>query len=153
VSSNLAGRAISLSDINGLWWHTLPLARFARVSEALRKNRDGFRRFFGPPGLTPRAHARKGHDRAHAREGHDPAPSPTVRSDHPARSPGPGAENRIARSSAGSGSHLVRMRDRGLGFPPPGGLGPIGEGGPGQTLIRVLDSKSKWLKEILWCAH
>src|SRR5260370_1322757 len=94
-----------------------------------------------PPSLTPHAPAR---------EGHDPLPSPTVQPDRPARSPGPETPGRIARPSAGCGSHLARTRDRGPGgFPPPGGLGPIGRaGGPGQRLIQVLYNKISGLEEI-----
>jgi len=40
-------------------------------------------------------------------------------------------------AQCGFGSHLAGLRDRGPGFPPPGGLGPItGAGGPRQTFNR-----------------
>jgi hypothetical protein len=49
----------------------------------------------------------------------------------------PGAATRIARPSAGYGSHPIPKPDRVPGVPPTGGLGPIGrEGGPTQTFNR-----------------
>src|SRR4029077_6796992 len=62
------------------------------------------------------------------------APRDSPPPDRPAQTPRPVDAGRIARPSAGSGSHLPRTRDRGVGFPPTGGsMGPIAAGGPRQT--------------------
>jgi hypothetical protein len=70
-----------------------------------------------------------------------PAFAPALRRITPPEAPGPSAAGRIARPSAGSGSHLGANAGPGCrgAFPPPGALGPIGRaGGPRQTSIRPL---------------
>jgi hypothetical protein len=116
-----------------------PRGRSARAAEALRKPRNGSRRFCLPT-LTRHAHAREGQSPP------SPQPSAGIAPPEPhAQAPA----GRIASPSAGCGSHLAPIRDRGAGaFPPPGALGPIGgAGGPSQTLIEPLYNKANGLGE------